>query len=168
VLRGHDNAVPVLVSSPDGKHLVSGSLDKTVRFWDWDSASTSVSAAAPTLSIPQSVPMLSAAFSPAGDIMAGGTFDGAVRILDVWKRNVLVGSLTGQKDRVLCVALSPTNQYLASGSTDGTLQVWDWQTRKGADTRVGILRGFESGASCAVFSHDAELLIAGAVNGRIS
>jgi WD40 repeat protein len=33
-LRGHSDAVNSAVYSPDGKHIVSGSGDKTVRIWD--------------------------------------------------------------------------------------------------------------------------------------
>jgi WD40 repeat protein len=34
ILLGHDAAVTSLAFSPDGKYLVSGSLDATVRFWE--------------------------------------------------------------------------------------------------------------------------------------
>ena len=33
-LRGHSHYVFSVVYSPDGKHLVSGSCDKTVKIWD--------------------------------------------------------------------------------------------------------------------------------------
>ncbi len=33
--RGHDNAIGILAAGPDG--LVSGSADRRIRFWDWDS-----------------------------------------------------------------------------------------------------------------------------------
>ena len=33
-LRGHSNYVTSVAYSPDGKHIVSGSFDKTVKIWD--------------------------------------------------------------------------------------------------------------------------------------
>ena len=33
-LRGHSNWVSSVAYSPDGKHIVSGSPDKTVKIWD--------------------------------------------------------------------------------------------------------------------------------------
>lgn len=39
-LDGHSNAVTRLVATPDGRTLVSASLDRTVRVWDVDAAAT--------------------------------------------------------------------------------------------------------------------------------
>ena len=33
-LRGHSDTVRSVAYSPDGKHIVSGSVDKTVKIWD--------------------------------------------------------------------------------------------------------------------------------------
>jgi WD40 repeat protein len=33
-LRGHSNKVTSVAYSPDGKHIVSGSFDSTVKIWD--------------------------------------------------------------------------------------------------------------------------------------
>lgn len=39
-LVGHDNGITRLVALPDGRHLVSASLDRSVKLWDLDSPST--------------------------------------------------------------------------------------------------------------------------------
>ena len=36
VLRGHQDRISCLSFSPDGKSLISGSADKTVKLWDLD------------------------------------------------------------------------------------------------------------------------------------
>ena len=33
-LRGHSDLVASVAYSPDGKHIVSGSCDKSVKIWD--------------------------------------------------------------------------------------------------------------------------------------
>jgi WD40 repeat protein len=35
-LQGHDNGITRLLGTPDGRHLISASLDHTVRIWDLD------------------------------------------------------------------------------------------------------------------------------------
>jgi len=45
-LRGHTHYVRSLVISPDGKRIISGSSDKTIRMWDLESQ---LSAGAPTI-----------------------------------------------------------------------------------------------------------------------
>ena len=40
MLKGHDNGVTRLVALPDGKTLISASLDHTVRIWDLDATPT--------------------------------------------------------------------------------------------------------------------------------
>jgi len=37
---GHDNAITHLVNTPDGKTLISSSLDRTIRFWNPDASPT--------------------------------------------------------------------------------------------------------------------------------
>ena len=34
--RGHTNSISCLQFSPDGRHIISGSFDRTIRIWDFE------------------------------------------------------------------------------------------------------------------------------------
>ena len=71
-LEGHTQIVRSIDFSPDGRHLVSSSLDNTIRLWDLNDATELMVIAAPG----------SAAFSPDGKTIAV-TEDGNVYLWDV-------------------------------------------------------------------------------------
>ena len=60
-------------------------------------------------------------FSPGGSILAAGSYDGTVVLLDGYKRTWL----TGHTDAVSSVSFSPDGSILASGSYDHTVKLWD-------------------------------------------
>ncbi len=34
-MRGHSNSIFALAFSPDGKTIAAGSMDQTIKLWDW-------------------------------------------------------------------------------------------------------------------------------------
>ena len=79
--EGHTDHVYSVAFSPDGKHVVSGSGDKTIRIWD---VQTGRVIASPFEGDTDRV--YSIAFSPDGKRVASGSHDGTIRIGDAEAR----------------------------------------------------------------------------------
>jgi WD40 repeat protein len=131
--------------SPNGKQVVSGSVDGTMRFWD---AATGAALLQPLKAHTGSV--MSLAFSPNGKQVVSGS-DNKVRLLDT-VTGVTPRTLKGHLDSVRSVAISPDSKQVASGTWDETVRLWD--TRTGVILQ--ILEGPRSASSVA-FSSDSKL-----------
>jgi len=75
-LSGHTGRVTVVDLSPDGKLILSGSDDQTVRLWDAETGTEKLS-----FSIPDVVTAV--AFSPNGEMVAAASKDRFVRVWDI-------------------------------------------------------------------------------------
>jgi len=92
-LTNHSGIIEAIVFSPDGKYLVSGGKDKTIRIWNVLNG-TCIN------TIPTSN-VLSLAFSPDGSILAAGSDDSTIKLFDFkkceWLKSISCGTceLTG-------------------------------------------------------------------------
>ncbi|TIB42686.1 hypothetical protein E3P86_00254 [Wallemia ichthyophaga] len=74
-----------------------------------------------------SSPILCAAFSPTGNMLATGGGDCTARLWDL-NTETPKHTLVGHPSFVLCVEWEPRERMLASGSKDGSLRLWDPRT----------------------------------------
>ncbi|KAG6805629.1 hypothetical protein H0H92_014688, partial [Tricholoma furcatifolium] len=112
--------VHVTAFSPDGKQIVSGSYDKTIRIWD---AVTGVQTVGPLQGHDDKI--TSVAFSPDGKQIVSGSYDKTIRIWDAVTGVQTVGPLQGHDDKITSVAFSPDGKQIVSGSYDMTIRIWD-------------------------------------------
>jgi len=145
----HDNEVRLAAFSPNGKWIMTASLDLTVRCWD---AITGVPIF-PPLAHPAGV--LTAAWSPNNDRIASGGRD---RILRVWEATTgrLLLSTPAHEEEITHVEFSPDGHYFVSACRSAQVRVW-----RSADGRLVAALPHDGGVRLARFSPDGARLITG-------
>src|SRR6266702_2534491 len=119
--------------SPDGRRIVSGSSDRTIRVWN---AMTGETAAGPFTGHTSEV--WSVAFSPDGQRIVSGSHDRTIRVWNAKTGETTAGPFTGHTSSVLSVAFSPDGQRIVSGSDNRTIRVWNATT---GETAAGPFTG---------------------------
>ncbi|EDR06780.1 uncharacterized protein LACBIDRAFT_299652 [Laccaria bicolor S238N-H82] len=152
-LVGHDDYVTSVAFSPDGRHIVSGSCDKTVRVWD---AQTGQSVMDPLKGHDNYV--TSVAFSPDGRHIVSGSCDKTVRVWDAQTGQSVMDPLKGHDDYVTSVAFSLDGRHIVSGSRDKTVRVWDAQTGQSVMDPLKVL---DSCVNSVAFSPDGRHIVSG-------
>jgi WD40 repeat protein len=103
--------------SHDGRRLLTGGWDHSVKVWDAHTGQLQDNLADPTGGV------RSVVFHPTEDgVLAWGSTDSTVK---VWNRaSTTVRTLHGHTSWVESVAFSPDGEWIASGSLDGTIKLW--------------------------------------------
>jgi WD40 repeat protein len=102
--------------SADGKRIVSGSADDTLKIWDADKGQE-------VLSINTHVRYMALSVDGKRIVSSSGGLDMILKIWDADKGQE-VSSLMGHTSIVKCVALSADGKWIVSGGVDETLKVW--------------------------------------------
>jgi WD40 repeat protein len=112
---GHSGFVQQVAFNHDGTRIYTVGQDMTVKVWD----------SRPGYEVAL-LPGGKPAFSPDGDKLALGHFDGSITILDgTTFQNLFV--LKGHNDLIVNLEFSRDGRFLASSSYDSTGKVWDVQ-----------------------------------------
>nr|NMG11688.1 hypothetical protein [Brasilonema sp. UFV-L1] len=150
ILQGHKDSVSSVAVSPDGKMIVTGSHDKTVRLWDIQGN-------------PIGQPfqghahwVSSVVISPDGKMIVTGSGDKTVRLWDT-QGNPIGQPFRGHNLGVSSVAISPDGLLIISSSQDKTVRLWDIQGNP-----IGQpFQGHAHWVSSVVISPDGKMIVTG-------
>jgi hypothetical protein len=110
-LEGHTDWVRAVAVSPDGRFIVSGSDDRTVKVWELESGRLLRSLEGHTDGV------RAVAVSPDGRFIVSGSSDRTVKVWEL-ESGRLLRSLEGHTGWVNAVAVSPDGRFIVSGSSD--------------------------------------------------
>ena len=149
-LPGHYGYVNSVTFSLDGKWIVSGSYDGTIRIWDAENK-TQIRKLEEKEGYYNTV-----AISPDSKRIFSGSDDRKVKIWDA-ESGKLLKSLPGHTGEVFSVALDANASRIVSGSGDGTIKIWN--AVSGEEIRT--LKGHRDDVTTVAFSPDGKWVVSG-------
>jgi len=153
ILRGHTRAVTSLAFSKDGRLLVTGSNDRTLRLWDMPSGQSL------RVLHGQGEEVTALAISPDGSQIASAGKDQAIRLwdLDTTER---YRQFSGNQGAVWAAAFSPDGGHLAAGGADRTIHVWRFsRASQGSNMPVQNLTGHHAAVTAIAYSRDGQWIV---------
>ena len=140
--------------SPDGRHIVSGTDDGTLRLWESKLQSEIYSVVAHSDAINAAI------WSHDGRYVFSGSSDKTIKM---WRFVEDMGFFKLQRTfeteghSVAALAFSPNGRYLVSASHDRTLRLWDVQSGENLRT----FKGHKSTVRTVAFSPDGRFIVSG-------
>lgn len=158
----HQGGVKVLCLSTDGKVLLSGGQDETLRLWDAERL-RQVGCIAGDVG-----PVEALSLAPGGKWAASSALrlfktDSAVQLWDLASGRER-RRLRGHRDTVRCVAVSPDGKRVAAGSADGSVRVWTLGKQVAAAL---VLTGHTEQVNSVTFLPGGEALLSGSHDGTV-
>jgi WD40 repeat protein len=148
--EGHNGAIKSIDISRDGRMVATGSTDRTVRVWDFQSANLVYELQG------HSKDVNCVTFSPDGKTLASGGADG---IINLWNMNngSRIISKPVHKGFVRDLVFSPDGKLLASCGDDKLIYTWQIPGLN----KTGTFEGHKDRVQVVDFSPDGKTLISG-------
>jgi nucleoside phosphorylase len=120
-LTGHTDWVRACAVTPDGRHVVSASQDKTLKVWELASGRSVATLAGHTHYVS------ACAVTPDGRHVISASQDQTLKVWELGSGRA-VATLQGHTHWVTACAVTPDGRHVVSASLDKTLKVWELAT----------------------------------------
>lgn len=152
-LAGHEGSVRACAWSKDGRWILSGSADGTLKLWD------SIAGAELCMFEGHAGPVTACAFSPDEETVLSSSEDGTLKLWRIESANELA-TFSGHRGPVRACAVSRLGDRIVSAGDDQSLKLWD--PRTGAELRA--LTGHAGEVLSCVFSPDGAFIVSGSAD----
>lgn len=122
VISGHQGWVRCLAVDPSNQFFVTGSSDRTIKFWDLASGTLKITLTGHINTV------RGLALSKRHAYLYSCAEDKTVKCWDL-ETNKIVRNYHGHLSGVFCLSLHPTIDVLATGGRDSVVRLWDARTR---------------------------------------
>ncbi len=120
---GHSLGVATAVFSPDGKRLVTASLDNTVKIWEVSSGLLLANLMGHTDTV------VTASFSPNGKLILTAGEDGTAKLWDA-NSTALITDIKAHEGKIRFASFSPDGKKFFTAALNGSVKLWDVATGK--------------------------------------
>ena len=151
VQSGHTFDVYSVAYSPDGRTILSGSRDRTLKLWDVATGREIRTFIGHTDLIWGGV-----AYSPDGQKVLSGSVDKTIKLWDIMTGRV-IRTFTGHNNVVSGIAFSPDGRRIASCSWDRTIKIWETETGR----IIRTITGSREQLTSVAFSPDGKYVLSG-------
>jgi WD40 repeat protein len=152
---GHTNAVTSVAFSPDGRYILTGSVDQTAKLWDMEGRE--LATFTEHLNAVNAV-----SFSPDGRRFLTASMDPVAKVWDAHSGEVAL-TLEGHERAVFTGSFSADGKRILTGGRDQTAKVWDAATGK----LLFSLEDHSAAVRSSAFSPDGKYILTGCDDGQI-
>jgi serine/threonine protein kinase len=156
--RGHTDWVVAVAFAAEGRYLLSGSMDRTLKVWDLE-RDRATPLRSVTLTGDRSACV---AFSPDGRRALTGGADKTLRLWNLSDGQELA-RLTGNADTILAVAFAADDRFAVSGGLDKSVRVWDLVRGR----EEGRFDGHTGEVQCVAGSPEGLTFASGSADGSV-
>ena len=147
--EGHTSSAYSVAITPDGKHIVSGSWDKTIKLWDINSGKEIRSFEGHTNSVN------SVTITPDGKHIVSGGYDITIKLWNINSGEAL-RSFKGNIDSVYSVAFTPDGKSIIFGG-EGSIKLWKQKN----DQMIQSFEGHRGAFYAVAYSPNGKFIISG-------
>jgi WD40 repeat protein len=153
VLRGHEKNINDAAFSPDGKHVITTSLDHTARIWNAETGAETAILASHSLAV------MGTDFSQDSRLVLTVSRDATARVWDVGSGSE-IAELKGHRKLIYQGAFSPDGTRIVTASVDGTARLWTVDGEA-----LAVLQGHDGPVYQAAFSPVGNRVVTASADG---